>query len=95
MCPTCSGTMAAICQGTMNVWHCERCGTLKTQHFTDALDPDLHIHPRVYVPKLVERCSAFEAVLHERRPAMEHALCGYWRRFGLDESINPPERRPQ
>lgn len=57
-CPTCDHTMASLGYadgGT--IWHCERCGTVK--HHDQSTDAP----PKVYVPKLVERCRKFEPML--------------------------------
>lgn len=68
------------------VFWCGRCGTVKfgprADQYTD-------------VPKLVERCRAFELELIQTgyNPLTRPGLA-YWRSAGIAESINPPDRRP-
>lgn len=93
-CPTCSHTMNALGYfdgGT--AYYCPRCGTMRhANQFTDA-------PPEVYVPKLVERCRAFEGGLI-RPPRAVHmmeevwgGLRTMWKAIGIAESINKPEDR--
>ncbi len=81
-CPTCSHTMGLIgyCNGG-SAYHCPRCGTVKhTNNFGDG-------EPRVYVPKLVERCREFT------QHAVEPETMTLWLRLGIAESIHTPEER--
>jgi hypothetical protein len=82
-CPTCDHTMASIAHETLHIWQCERCGTLKTQHFL-GIDP-----PNFYVPKLVGRCREFA----QRFDQPAKVLAQMWRHLGIAESINLPADR--
>ncbi len=84
-CPTCSHTMELIgyCDGG-SAYHCPRCGTVKhTNNFGDG-------EPRVYVPKLVERCRVFSKALGN---ATGKSLAVSWQTLGISESIHTPEER--
>ncbi len=80
-CPTCGHAMFPIGEC---VKICPRCGT----SIWPELDPDLP--PRVYVPKLVERCRHFEqACVGKSRSGTDAA----WKSLGIAESIALPEDR--
>jgi hypothetical protein len=83
-CPTCSHTMARIADGRTTVWHCDRCGTVKTE---PGMGP-----PEYYVPKLVERIRRFRD-LAENGHGLSAASANLWHRLGIAESINTPEKR--
>ena len=81
-CPTCSHTLQCVITGEFThpaVYWCPRCGTLRVSFDVGRTDE---------VPKLVERCRQFRAnwdgVEFER----------VWHRYGIAESIHPPEDRP-
>ena len=83
-CPTCSGTMAVLCvHDVVQYAHCERCGTVKATILNANPGVD---NPRVYVPKLVERCRQFGETLGP-------GWGNLWHRLGIEESINLPENR--
>jgi hypothetical protein len=70
------------------VYHCERCGTVKHPML------NLDAPPRVYVPKLVERCRTFRDNCIALFPGSWLVLRNIWERIGLREAINLPENRP-
>jgi hypothetical protein len=78
-CPSCSHTIDHLGDGW---YHCGRCGTLVRRSC------DL---PRVYIPKLVERCRAFakERIMNITGAGLYES----WIRLGIDESINTPGNR--
>ena len=83
-CPTCSHTMEAL--GTIGqrvIAVCPRCGTIKDGPWSDN-------SRKVYVPKLVERCRAFE----RQHIPVTSGYMTLWKREGSAESINPPGKRP-
>lgn len=83
-CPTCSATMAQLFDSReRTVWHCERCGTVKSLVFG---------HPDITVPWLVERCRAFES-LTEGLGRMATRWHQTWTTLGIAEAINLPENR--
>lgn len=86
-CPTCRGTMAAFSKalGSMD-FLCDRCGTVRRVYSSG--EPD-----DVYVPKLVERCREFEANEMPKENIAQYYR-NAWKRLGIAEAINPPERRP-
>lgn len=86
-CPTCSHSMHGLAVGA---YWCPRCGTL----VGGCADGS------AAVPKLVERCRAFEGSLR-RCPDATHTVAevfhGFqlaWRALGIAEAVNPPEGRP-
>jgi Zn-finger nucleic acid-binding protein len=92
-CPTCDHTMEFVGPvGHMeqqSVYWCPRCGTLKV---ADGERED------VSTPKIVERCREFETHLYDCENNDDYGvylarLPEDWRRFGIAESINPPDRR--
>jgi uncharacterized Zn finger protein len=85
-CPTCSHTLGRLCvHEGMAFAHCERCGTV-TVTILDA-NPGSD-NPRVYVPKLVERCREFERIRATLPTVID------WKRLGIAESIRCHEDRP-
>ncbi len=83
-CPTCSHTMTPLGYCNGGTWlYCQRCGTASHYDQISAMDGP----PTVIVPKLVERCRDFKA---EGLPR-EHSE--RWRKIGIAESINTPEKR--
>ena len=86
-CPTCSHTLGRLCiHESMSFYLCDRCGTVVVTILNANPGTD---NPRVYVPKLVERCRAFEDEGWPKNGACTRA----WNRLGLAESINLPENR--
>lgn len=78
-CPTCDHTMHDICH---QVYWCPRCGTVKGPVGSPA------------VPKLVERCREFQNEVNEHElKAVWVRFQHRWRRLGIAESINLPEKR--
>lgn len=76
-CPTCSHTMQTVIQGVL--W-CPRCGTTRLLVPTgESLDS---------VPKLVERCRAFESQYVHGKSQMVID----WTFLGIYESIRPEGR---
>lgn len=92
-CPTCDHTLEALgyCDGG-TIYHCPRCGTI--QHGNQFVDAP----PRIYVPKLVERCREFIAEVGDDkkhcRGFFPIDVKQHWHRLGIAESINKPEDRP-
>lgn len=87
-CPTCSATLAKLAEtndGDRIFYHCERCGTVAVQDAGDP--PERRPFGDVYVPKLVERCRAFEA----QRLVLKDGL---WVSLGIRDAIHSPEARP-
>lgn len=84
-CPTCSHTLAKLCEVDRNKYfHCERCGTIVVEH-SNAWET-------VYVPRLVERCREF----HRQAVAQKtDRTADVWRRVGIAESIQPPGERKE
>lgn len=88
-CPNCDHTLGRLCiHEGMSFDMCERCGTTVVT-ILDA-NPSAG-NPRVYTPKLVERCRRFEEVCNTKGAECLHP---FWHRLGIDESIHTPERRP-
>ena len=85
MCPTCDHTLGRLCiHERMCFDLCDRCGTVTVTILDANPGPD---NPRVYVPKLVERCRQYEIeCLFSTR--------GNWDRVGIRESIHTPANRP-
>lgn len=90
-CPTCDHTLSRWCiHDGMSFDGCDRCGTMVVTVIGQLkIDP---INPRVYVPKLVERCREFGSTMFKDGDlaAMQDA----WHRLGISESIYKPEDRP-
>ena len=91
-CPTCDHTMQHVA-GTGRVFWCPRCGTLADVAFGSAEGNVAS------VPKLVERCRAFEGGLRNE-PLPHHTAAGIfyglnqvWNAVGIHESINLPGER--
>lgn len=80
-CSTCGNTMGSL-GGSQ--FHCPRCGTYVNAAIGD---------PKVYVPKLVDRCRAFEADALPKENIGQYYR-NTWRQLGIAESIQAPERRP-
>lgn len=92
-CPTCDHTMQSIgyCDGG-TVWLCPRCGTVKHPQFNTEAEP------RIYVPKLVERCREFAMEEYAAWDSEQHkgvvSPPERWKTLGIAKSINKPEDRP-
>lgn len=90
-CSTCSATMQCVEKG---VFYCHRCGTLRVMSRSDS-----GYSGDVYVPKLVERCRAFEGSIrgnHTISHSADELVSGLrivWIRIGIAESIDTPENR--
>ena len=90
-CPTCGHTLTRLeTQPSSATWLCARCGTVVRQYSSGSPDD-------VYVPKLVERCRAYEGGL-QRSPRDVHSVAEIfgglqmnWHALGIAESIRKPE----
>jgi predicted nucleic acid-binding Zn-ribbon protein len=97
-CPTCGHTMHIIFSTDSESVHtCPRCGTTKV-HRWDGDQPEDEHEPKVYVPKLVERCRELEReyMMGADTPISSEypPLTKDWTRLGIAEAIRVPEDRP-
>lgn len=84
-CPTCDHTMAMIGrQEEICVFHCARCGTVKTMHAAGTFD--------IYVPTLVERCRSFDTTAQNSLFGgnLDNLVCE-WDQSGIHEAIQRRE----